>query len=187
MDLTKGLAIQERRVFSQLGDFANQKNSPILLFSSSPLLKEKRVFSSAVLGNSHSRSAFTRPTPLNSIFKRQKEVCSIPLGSSDSHTIYRISAPSFLSSVKVGNNPREIQGSAESLDGKLPSKSQCISATVYIQEICHLDLDTSQTLWRTFIERDRSHQTVPGYTYNFLRKEAPPSANNPLTQKLNIM
>lgn len=45
MDLTKGLAIQKRTVFSQFGDFANQKNSPRLLFSSSPLLKEKRVFS----------------------------------------------------------------------------------------------------------------------------------------------
>lgn len=45
MDLTKGLAIQERAVFSQPGDLNNQNNRPMLLFSSSPLLKEKRVFS----------------------------------------------------------------------------------------------------------------------------------------------
>lgn len=48
MDLTKGLAIQERTVFSQFGDLANQNSSPTLLFSSSPLLKEKSVELSSV-------------------------------------------------------------------------------------------------------------------------------------------
>lgn len=76
-------------------------------------------FSWAVVGSNHSRSAFPRPTPLNSTFKWQKEVCSILLGSTwfSQHLpnfsfckIYRILPPS-----KAGNNPKGNQGTAESL------------------------------------------------------------------------
>lgn len=56
MNLTKGLAIQDTRVFRQFGNFANQKNVPTLPLSSSPSLKEKRMFSRAVLGSNYSGS-----------------------------------------------------------------------------------------------------------------------------------
>lgn len=60
--------------------------------------------------------------------------------------------PSFLLSVKAGNNPKETQGSSQSFEGKFPSKSQYISTTIYIHQICYLYLGASQTLGRIFIK-----------------------------------